>query len=485
MSRKKFLTAMAIAAAVLIFACGCGGKRDGETRDLYIISAAFDGDRTLTVRQQVRFTNRGEGEMRRVYFHIYPRAYEEDAQFKATDKISEYGSFELEEVVCDGTYETEGEDEDILAVIPTVPLLPGESASVSMRYTLVLPETDHRLGINRLGVASFGNWYPVLCAEGDTSPYYSVGDPFVSECADYEVSVSVPEELTVVMTGDERESDVEDGRKSVSGTALNVRDFAFLIGDFNKISAKTGKTDVSYYYISDNNAADSLSVAVAAVATYSRLFGEYPYEDYDVVQTLPGSGGMEYPRLSMVSAELNKSLYEEAIAHETAHQWWYGLVGSNQIEHAWLDEGLSEYSTSLFYERNPSFGVSFDARMSDAAASYVLYLDMTLEKTHSMSRRLPDFLSATDYAFISYVKGELFFHELRLLVGDDVFFAALKNYLKNNAYSIAHPDCLIAELEKASGRQLKSYCDGWINGGDVVAKQSYPQLWKSPVDKDA
>ena len=88
------------------------------------------------------------------------------------------------------------------------------------------------------------------------------------------------------------------------------------------------------------------------------------------------------------------------------------MVGSNQIEHAWLDEGLSEYSTSLFYERNPSFGVSFDARMSDAAASYVLYLDMTLEKTHSMSRRLPDFLSATDYAFISYVKGELFFHEL-------------------------------------------------------------------------
>ena len=364
-----------------------------------------------------------------------------------------------------GTFEIEGEDEDILALIPNNPLLPGESASVTIEFTLMLPETNHRLGKNSLGVASFGNWYPVLCADGDTSPYYSVGDPFISECADYEVSVSVPENLTVVMTGVETVKTATEGRKSYSSAVKNVRDFAF-----KKITSKSGKTAVSYYFIEDNSVNDSLEVAVAAIATYSRLFGEYPYDDYDVVQTLPGSGGMEYPCLSMVSAELNKSLYEEAIAHETAHQWWYGLVGSNQIENAWLDEGLSEYSTSLFYEENPAFGVSFGARMSDAAASYIMYLDMTLEKQHSMSRRLTEFLTDTDYAFISYVKGELFFHEIRLLVGDDANFSGLKNYLKQNCYAIARPDNFIAAMEKTSKKPLKSYCDGWINGSDVVAK---------------
>lgn len=468
---KKIVVIAVVLTVALFSLCGCADGKESENRDLYVISASFDGDRTVTARQQVFFSNRGEGEMRRVYFHLYPRAYEEDAQFKATDKITSYGAFEITSVeFSGGTFEIEGEDEDILALIPNNPLLPGESASVTIEFTLMLPETNHRLGKNSLGVASFGNWYPVLCADGDTSPYYSVGDPFISECADYEVSVSVPENLTVVMTGVETVKTATEGRKSYSSAVKNVRDFAFLAGAFKKITSKSGKTAVSYYFIEDNSVNDSLEVAVAAIATYSRLFGEYPYDDYDVVQTLPGSGGMEYPCLSMVSAELNKSLYEEAIAHETAHQWWYGLVGSNQIENAWLDEGLSEYSTSLFYEENPAFGVSFGARMSDAAASYIMYLDMTLEKQHSMSRRLTEFLTDTDYAFISYVKGELFFHEIRLLVGDDAFFSGLKNYLQQNCYAIARPDNFIAAMEKTSKKPLKSYCDGWINGSDVVAK---------------
>lgn len=472
---KKKICAFLLLAAVIPLAavlCSCQTGEAADKRDLYVISASFDGDRTLTANEKVYAENRTDGALSRIYFHLYPRAYEEDAQFKACENIISPGSLEITGVSLSvpGSYEIEGEDEDLLAVIPDSPVLPEEKIRIEIEFTLVLPQTDHRLGVNSLGVASFGNWYPVLCADKDTSPYYAYGDPFVSETADYEVSVSLPDDLSVVMTGEERVQSSGNGRKSVSSSAANVRDFAFLAGKFNKSAVKSGKTTVSYYYIKDDDAKGSLSAAVDALATFSRLFGEYPYGDYDVVQSMPGSGGMEYPCLSMISAANNRSLYIEAIIHETAHQWWYSLVGSNQIENAWLDEGLAEYSATLFYEKNPAYGVTAEARIADASASYLIYLDITLEKTHSMNRRLPDFLSAADYSYISYVKGELFFHSLRQLIGDGAFFGGLKTYVAENSGRIAYPDCLIAAMEKNSQKPLKSYCDGWINGADVVAK---------------
>lgn len=457
--------------AVIAATSACNTDNDTASRDLYVISASFDGDRTLSANERVFFKNRTDGAMYRIYLHLYPRAYESDAQFKACDNIASPGSIVINDVGISvpGGYEIEGQDNDVLAIVPDEPVLPDESVTIEISFTLVLPKVDHRLGVNSLGIASFGNWYPILCAEKDTSPYYPWGDPFFSETANYEVSVSVPENLTVAMTGEERVVDTGNGRKSVVSNVKNVRDFALLVGEFEKISAKAGKTTVSYYYVRDDAAQNSLSTAVAAIATFERLFGEYHYADYDVVQTLPGSGGMEYPCLSMVSAANNRSLYDEVIIHETAHQWWYGIVGNNQIENAWQDEGLAEYSTTLFYENNPSYNVKAERRINDAASAYLLYLDVTLEKEHSMSRRLPEFLSAVDYTYVSYVKGELFFHALRELIGDDAFFKGLRRYVSENACSIACPDDFIAAMEYASGTPLKGYCDGWLLGKDVVA----------------
>lgn len=457
----------ALLLALCLFACESGFG--SIKRSSYIISAYYDdAESTITANVTFTYRNSTDAQKNRLYFHLYPRAYEEDACFKATKEISEYGKFKIDSVTSEKSieYEIEGQDKDILAVIPETAVDPNESLIVFISYTLKLPRTNHRLGVCETGV-NLGNWYPIFYADDDTSPYYAFGDPFVSECSDYEVSISVPENFSAAMTGLETEK-IENGRKTVSAKAENVRDFAIVLGKFNKITAKSGKTTVSYFYVDDENAKESLSCAVDAIATFSRLFGEYPYPSYDVVKTDFTSGGMEYPCLTYVCAGLNRSLFLEAIIHETAHQWWYAAVGNNQICHAWMDEGLAEYSTTLFYENNPSYGVTKEARMSDAASAYMLFLDLSLDKSHVMERRLPEFLTELDYTYASYVKGALMFNSLRSLIGDKAFYAALRTYFSEYSGKIAAPDHMIAAFEASSGLPLTSYFNGWLSGSDIV-----------------
>ncbi len=465
----KLLTIVAGVFLLTLCSVACESGFADVARSSYVIDAYYDDtENILTANMTFTYRNATDAQKNRLYFHLYPRAYEEDASFSATKAISEYGKLAIHSVTSEKTieYEIEGQDKDILAVIPAEAVEPGESLVVRIEYSLKLPRANHRLGVCKTGV-NLGNWYPIFCANEDTSPYYAFGDPFLSECSDYEVSVSVPDCFTAAMTGAESEK-IENGRKTITAKEENVRDFAIVLGKFNKISAKSGKTVVNYFYVDDENAKESLSCAVDAIATFSRLFGEYPYSSYDVVKTDFTSGGMEYPCLSYVCTELNRSLFSEAIIHETAHQWWYAAVGNDQINHAWMDEGLAEYSVTLFYENNPSYGVTKEKRMSDAASAYMLFSELSLDKSHAMERRLPDFLTESDYVYSSYVKGALMFDSLRNLIGDKSFYSALGTYFSEYSGKTAEPDHMIAAFEKASGIPLSSYFNGWLSGSDVT-----------------
>ena len=80
-----------------------------------------------------------------------------------------------------------------------------------------------------------------------------------------------------------------------------------------------------------------------------------------MVQTDFSEGGMEYGALVYISLDVTDQLqYQGVIVHEIAHQWWYGLVGNNQILTAWIDEGLAEYCTAVFFETHPQYGKTLE-----------------------------------------------------------------------------------------------------------------------------
>lgn len=183
---------------------------------------------------------------------------------------------------------------------------------------------------------------------------------------------------------------------------------------------------------------------------------------------------MEYPNLVYISdAVENVGDYQNVIIHETAHQWWYGIVGNSAYHYGWLDEGLTEYSTLLFYEKNPTYNVNISDSIKASTNSYVLFVDIYTQYLDnldtSLNRNISEYDTEPEYVYMAYVKGMLLFDNLRELVGDKKFFNGLKYYFENNMFTNVTPETLIANFSKTSGTNLKPFFDSWING-DVVIK---------------
>ncbi len=475
---------LCIAAAAVLLCLGacaftaCAGEE--EDRTAYDIDAVFDAETmTVTADMSVHYVNEGEGELNDLYFRLYPSAYREGANYAPvwSSDVSDayphgvsYGGITISSVTYGGeecAWEIGGEDEDVL-MITGLSLLPGASADVEMSFTLDIPETRNRFG-HYDGKLNLGNWYPIAAVREDgawrTDPYMSYGDPFYSHTADYDVTFSVPTGWEVAGTGSIAAA--VDGERTVyTFTADNVRDFAICASEkYSCTEGKAGDVTVRFYGTAPQAEA-GLPVAVDAVETFSELFGEYPYDTLSVVVTPFIEGGMEYPSLVMISDSLGEEMMKEAIIHETAHQWWYAAVGNDQINEPWLDEGLAEYSTTLFYEHNPEYGVDISDRVADAMQSYVLFSEVNadVENMGVMDRALGEYSTPTEYAFHAYVKGELMLDSLRHLLGDDAFFEALRSYYAGYSGKTADAACLIAEFEKSSGMSLTGYFKSWLSG---------------------
>lgn len=476
---KKRICAVLVAIIIVFGFCAtfssCA-KSQVKENTKYDIKVVYDEkNNVLDGQMSVRYVNNSDAILDDLYFHLYPNAYRQGAQFSPIDETEKsdaypngesWGNIQINSVRIgsDAQYEIGGEDEDILVVRFPKEVEPTQKVTIEIDFKVTLANVRHRLGYFD-GVVNCGNWYPIACVKKevgfDAYPYYSNGDPFTSDCADYSVTISVPS-TKVVATGANCERRDSGVVATYSCNINNVRDFAFVIGDFKTKSAKIGNTQITYFYRKDTDPEDTLKCANDAISYFSKTLIQYPYSNYAVVETPFISGGMEYPTLVYVSDNLNRSLLQEAVVHETAHQWWYSLVGNNQVEHAWMDEGLSEYSTTLFYEAHPDYGVSYKARMSDATGAYVIYSSITTSDG-VMDKKVNEF-THYDYTYLTYLKGALMFDAVRKSVPNDAFFKALKNYANQYAYSIATPDQMISSFEKSTSRPLRSVFESFLYG---------------------
>ncbi len=464
-------------------------KKVSKNLTNYTMDITYNDDHTMQVNQKVNYINRTDSELKELYMHLYANSFKVTAINKPVNSIyfdkaypngfSE-GKIDIQSLKVagkDSEIIVTGSDDDFLKIVLASALAPDQRLDIALTYMVTVPNCAHRFGYadNTINLANF---YPIMCVyekgKWVLEGYHSNGDPFYSDIANYNVNVSYPDKYTLAHTGNCASKNSANGVTTSKLNASAVRDFALVLSDkFQVISGKAGDVNVSYYYYEDEHAKDSLQAGIDAINTFSKLFGAYPYPTFSVVKTNFIHGGMEYPNLVYISdAVSEKADYLNVIVHETAHQWWYGLVGSNAYDYGWLDEGLTDYSTAVFYLNNPSYGVNYDQLMASTLDSYHVFIDIydrvVGKMDTSMNRKICDYASEAEYVYMTYVKGALLFDSIDNTIGHNKFMKVLNKYYEKYRFTNVTPDHFIGMLEKVSKRQMRGFVNSWLEGKVVL-----------------
>jgi hypothetical protein len=368
-------------------------------------------------------------------------------------------------------HQNEAEGTALSISLPS-PLAQGSSVAVHLEYDVKVPVNQAR-GYGTFnyqdGMMLLSGFYamPAVLENGRWNvaigPDY--GDATYSEVGLFSVDITAPTTYTVVTsgcgTGRIANGDSTTTWRYVSGP---MRDFMVVLSDrLEPISTTVGHVTVNSYYLpGDKIAAEAvLQEARNALRAYQQAFGVYPYSEFDAVEA-PVPGGMEYPGLVLLGrdayGESNEYL-EFVVAHEVAHQWWYGLVGNDQVNVPWLDESLANFSVLYYYEH--SYGreraeLAFKTYVTD---SYTRALE--LGRDAAVNQPVNAF-GPQDYGPIVYGKGALFFYHVREQLGSEAMLDALRAYLQRYRFKLVTGDDLLAVLGGTSGENLSQLYEKWI-----------------------
>ena len=462
-------------------------KKQNLLSSYNMILAYDDDNHTLEGKEVVTYYNNSENLFTHIYFHLYPNAFREGAKNKVVSLSNtkeaypngeSYGKIQIKRVFSkdqDLKYQITGEDENILAVELLQPIYPDEFVEISIDFITCLANINHRLGYGD-NTINLGNFYPIACVYENgkgfsQSLYHSNGDPFYSDCANYEVVVKCDSKFSIASSGDLKKSTTSNGIKENQYKGSNIRDFCLVLSEkFEKTSRLFDGVEVNYYgYKGDDNLNKCLQVAVDALKTFNEMFGKYPYSQLSVVKSNFIHGGMEFPNIVLISDQVEGDAdYNYVIVHEIAHQWWYGVVGNDEYNHAWQDEGLAEYSTLLFYKKNQDYGENFENMITSANNSYKLFEEVFVRVQGyvdgRMDRPVCDFKTEPEYIQCTYTKGVLLFNNIKELIGEKKFINALGEYYQSFKYQNATCEDLIAVFVDYGGAKIEKVFATWLEG---------------------
>ena len=486
MKKTSVLLAFVLILPLFLIFNGCSCSSKNKDISIYEIQCELSGN-TLTGKQKVTFYNDTDNAFSELKFNLFGNAFREDANFKpirsniyykAYPNGVNYGDMKINSVkdeTGDLNFTIGGEDKNVLIVNLSQEVYPEDCVEVEIDFVLTLADVISRTGINSKTI-NLGNFYPILCGiqngEFYECVYYQTGDPFFSDCANYNVKITVPDDMILATSGKLTKKSTQNGKTTSEFTLKNARSFA-IVGskDFKILRSKVGETEVLYYYYDDEFCKQNLHTIEQSLTYFNQTFGTYPYETFSVVKTKFIEGGMEYPGLVYIQDELEENQYKEVIVHETAHQWWQSVVGNNEIEQSFLDEGLAEYSVVLFYENHLEYGYLRKDLISSAEKTYkafcTVYDKIFKNVNTKMQRSLNEFSSDYEYVNIAYIKPCIMFDYFRTTVGDKKFFNGLKRYFDEFKYKNATIDDLISCFIK-EGAHAEGFFESFIEGKVVI-----------------
>ncbi|WP_020569634.1 M1 family metallopeptidase [Neolewinella persica] len=481
-----------------------------------------DETNELHAHLKLTYTNNSPDTLVNIGFHLWPRAYASDNTAFAKQMLRNGSTrFHFSDHKFRGTLDSlsfivggeqaehrfDTDNPDIAWVYFTAtPLLPGKTMTIETPFRVKIPASFSRLG--HVGDSyQMTQWYPkpaVYDRKGwHVMPYLDQGE-FYSEFGTFRVKLTLPANYVVGATGtlqepEERrwllEKSANDRQdlvrraaaedlsenyvaepyppsatafKTITYTAEQVHDFAWfadkrfkVLHDTLQLSGQPEATDV-WSMFTETEAAlwvNSTDYIKRATRFYSEQVGTYPYPQVTGLQSaLSAGGGMEYPMITVIGQSGNAADLDDVLAHEVGHNWFYGILGSNERDHPWMDEGLNTFYEqrymAKFWPKRPK-GIELLGRQIDYNRLGYHYT-ARLGKDQAPDTR-SDSLSPINYGIGAYSKPAMALQELEAYVGTARLDAAMQAYFDGWKFRHPQPEDFFAAMEAGLGMSLRPW----------------------------
>jgi len=509
--------------------------------DSYINVSLDDKNHFLNGDIKVIYTNNSNTNLDSIIFHVWPNAYKNIDTELGKQKIEDgqlyikyapnytRGYMDSLKFKVDGEsikWKLDDQYIDIAILQLNTSLKQGDSIEITTPFRVKIPSGRFsRLG--HIGQSyQITQWFPKPAVYDEDGwhpmPYLNQGE-FYSEYGKYDVSITLPENYVLMATGDlQNQEEIEFLNKKVKLTEKliaenklpvkdsmgqtnmvfpksskklktvrfkqeNVHDFAWFADKRyhvlkGEVQLPSSEKTVETWALFTNNEAKLWANAIEYLndATYyfSKWVGEYPYSHVTAVDgTISAGGGMEYPNITVIGSSGNKYGLETVIVHEVGHNWYYGILGSNERDNAWMDEGLNTYIEIRYFEEkygnknilNLSTGrskIDLDIQHKDVhRVSYQFNASRNYDQPMQMGS--PKFTSM-NYGGIVYSKTGIGFHYLKDYLGEELFDDCMHTYFDKWKFKHPKPKDIAEVFSLNSNKNLSWFFDDFINTTDKV-----------------
>jgi Peptidase family M1 domain len=524
------------------------GVRTLEELPFYDLDASVDlSGGKFSLREDVWLTNMGAEPWNDVVLRLYANA--SSARDGTTPPERLISGSCLGSVACTVSADTK----TALSVHPASPVIPGARLHVNVVIEGTLEKIDSARtsllaqsleGMKSLatgtegsgnygllamgdGIASFGNFYPVLARRvsggWEREEKSALGDLGSDEMSHVRARIELPAAAQVsssgVVTADEP---VGAGRHAIRVTAAAVRDFAFVATEepASKSRDVSGVTVTSHFRPGDHVAGEhALDAGASALLDFERHFGPYPYPKLEIAEAaiVGGAGGVEFSGLVTIASMfyrpmegggakagsdegllgglglggdaltgMTDSMLEFVVAHEVAHQYWHGLVGSDSRDHPFVDEALAQYSAIVYLEDRYGKERAEKDGLLNVKANYQM-MRMLGTADAPVDRPVETFGSMIAYAGIVYGKAPYFYAALRKTLGDQAFFSGLHAYVAKYAFRVA-PSSALTDVLGPQDPKLLALAQHWLqetHGDEDIGQADLAKLMGAMLGPDA
>jgi hypothetical protein len=484
----------------------------------YAINANIDvNKKTVDATETLTYKNLTGQPLSTFPFHLYLNAFQPDSTFTSethfgggirdSESSNEYpdrkrGSVSVSHLEADGfgdltpllhfTAPDDGNPHDHTVAQLTLPrpVLPGASITFRMSFHDQLPESVARNGYKRDFLMG-GQWYPKLGVfwhgAWNCHQYHSTTE-FFSDFGTFDVSLTLARIYTVgasgVPTNDHTNS---DGTRTLSFRGEDIHDFAWAASPHFTVTNGTflssmGPVQVHVLALASHPHAGQryLDVTMAALKQFDQRFGPYPFKILTVIDPEPGSetGGMEYPTLFTGDTSWFEPthLTELTAEHEFGHQYWYGMVATNEFEDAWLDEGINSYTEvnvmgALYGPRTSVLSFSW-INLGDQTAQYLSYI---AEPDYDpVTRHAWQFRNAASYGGITYGKTATLLKTLEGILGSDTMDEAMRTYFMRFRFTHPTTEDFLRTIEEVAIQRGRTAGMLTPNPYDPITHQTMP-----------
>ena len=491
-----------------------------QQRTDYRISVSLnDMDNSLTGYETIDYYNNSPDTLYFIWMHLWTNAYKND-RTAFSDQLLENGrtdfyfseenkrgyinrlAFKVDNI--NAATEDHPVHQDILKLILPIPLVPGKKIKIETPFHEKMPYNFSRGGHVQQSYQAT-QWYPKPAVYDRTGwhemPYLDQGE-FYSEFGSFDVQISLPANYIVAATGnlqDEAEKQMlkqkaaaddkvtlyseKPGKKDsammrfpASSNEIktlhyiqnNVHDFAWFadkrfVVRTDTLKLPSGRIIDLYSFILPVNTSiwkNSIADIKKAVLSKSNWVGEYPYDVVSVVDNAaPTGGGMEYPTITLLSSGGSEAGLESVINHEVGHNWFYGIIGSNERRYPWMDEGINtyydkRYAAAYGTERNGFSKMPFiNKRIPADPEKNLLQTFIRLKKDQPINTSSEKF-SYLNYDLIAYEKTGEWMQKLEASLGKENFDRVMHAYFGKWKIKHPQPEDFKAVAEEISGRSL-------------------------------